>query len=101
VAAHFEAARDSAWATVTEATISSHASALLGERGVVVATDCRTTSCAIAIEWSSIAVARESWAPLVSNSLGVNCQQEIVLPASAPLDAPCRATLLMSDCLRE
>ena len=58
--------------------------------------DCRTTTCAIDLEWPSYDAAVQSYSKVLHADLKVNCAREVTLPEPTDRATSYRATVMLN-----
>ena len=95
VAEHLGAAKDPGWAPGAEASLLADVLAIpeLGASNPRV--DCRTTTCAIDLEWPTYDAAVQSYGKVLQANLKVSCGREVTLPEPADRTVAYRATVML------
>jgi hypothetical protein len=96
LAEHRGAAKDPRWAPAAETSLLADVRAIADLGASNPQVDCRTTTCAIDLEWPSYDAAVQSYSKVLQADLKVNCVREVTLPEPGDRAAAYRATVMLN-----
>ena len=98
LAEHERQTTDVRWAHTTSQVLESDFQHNEGTQFRTVDVDCRTTSCAVVLEWPSRELAVSEWRRAMMQPTRANCGRQILVPERPPeVTGPILVTMLL-DC---